>query len=334
MGSGIPTLGTLQPVPLREAWANEATGFTPWLHDEANMMALGEVLGLDQLVAVGREQAVGPFSADLLAEDSFGHRVLIENQLEQSDHDHLGKCLTYAAGLKAKVVVWLCSKIREEHRAAVDWLNEISTEDYSFFAVEIELYRIGDSIPAPRFNVAANPNKWSRGIQRQARRAESEMTDAQRAHYEYWSQLIESAAGRYGALSRRKAFKGNWQTAESLSVKDLSIDLYATKSKSGLRCEIYFYSAAAKLGFDYARDLIVEEDLLSEFPLSFERMDDKATSRIATYFDPGVSGIATKESEHDWIIDTLQCFAEVAHLMAKNLRLDPTPIELDLGEAS
>ncbi|HIG24223.1 MAG TPA: DUF4268 domain-containing protein [Henriciella marina] len=324
-----PQLGRLELVDLRKAWVDEARNFTPWLCEEENISLLGEALGLQALTPIGREQAVGRFSADILAEDFRGNRVLIENQLAQSDHSHLGQCLTYAAGLDAKTIVWICSKIRDEHRAAIDWLNEISDEKYSFFAVEIELYRIGESDLAPKFNVAANPNDWTRDFRKIARLAESELTESQIAHRDYWQRLISQAEGRYPALGRRTPFKGNWQTAESLSLKSwLGVDVTATKSNIGLRAEIYFYMASAKLGFDFFKNTIDSENLLDGEDISWERMNDKATARIAIYRSITEAASALDEtSELNWIIDTLIKLKTVAHDLMERLRLDPGPVD-------
>ena len=142
-------LGAIERVDLREVWPHEAQDFTPWLAE--NLDKLGEALGLD-LELQSAEAAVGPFSLDVLARDSGSDRpVIIENQLETSDHDHLGKLLTYAAGYDAYAVVWLTREFRDEHRAALDWLNQRTVEDTAFFGVVVEAWQIDGSRPAPHF---------------------------------------------------------------------------------------------------------------------------------------------------------------------------------------
>ena len=157
-------LGRLERVELREAWQSEPADFTPWLAEEQNLKLLGETLGMSlQLEAV--EKNVGPFSADILCKEPQTEQwVLIENQLEQTDHTHLGQIITYSAGLNAVSVIWIAAKFVEEHRAALDWLNEITTEATNFFGVEVELWRIGDSPFAPKFNLVSKPNAWSKQI--------------------------------------------------------------------------------------------------------------------------------------------------------------------------
>jgi len=143
------TLGRLEQVELRTIWVNEAVDFTPWLARPENISELAKTLGLE-LEVEGQEGPVGPFRADILCKDvGTDAWVLIENQLEKTDHGHLGQLLTYAAGLQAVTIVWVAARFTEEHRAALDWLNEITKDDVRFFGLEIELWKIGSSPAAP-----------------------------------------------------------------------------------------------------------------------------------------------------------------------------------------
>ena len=159
-----PQPGRLERVDLRTAWKNEASDFTPLLASDDNIRLLGDTLGLD-LEVQQQEAQVGPFRADILCRNTADNSlVLVENQLERTDHGHLGQLFTYAAGLDAVTVVWIASRFTEEHRAAVDWLNRITHDGFHFFGLEIELRRIGGSKPAPKFNVVAKPNDWSKVV--------------------------------------------------------------------------------------------------------------------------------------------------------------------------
>jgi len=155
-------LGRLAKVELRDVWKNEAQDFTPWLAEEDNLALLGDTIGLDlELEAV--EKGVGPFSADIVCKETANNtNVLIENQIERTDHTHLGQIMTYAAGLNAVTIVWVAKRFTDEHRAALDWLNEITNEDITFFGLEVEVWRIGDSAKAPKFNVVSKPNEWTK----------------------------------------------------------------------------------------------------------------------------------------------------------------------------
>ena len=150
----------LESVELREAWPHEATDFTPWLAEEENLMLLGETLGME-LELEGQEFQVGDFRVDILCQDTQDNsRVIVENQLERTDHWHLGQILTYSAGLNVRTVVWIAKEFREEHRAALDHLNEIAGGSYQYFGVEIKVWKIGDSALAPQFEIVSKPNDW------------------------------------------------------------------------------------------------------------------------------------------------------------------------------
>ena len=182
----MPDLGRLEKVDLREAWKTEAGDFTPWLAKEENIQLLGETIGIE-LEVEGTEKGVGPFSADILCKDTINdHWVLIENQLERTDHTHLGQLLTYAAGLEAVSIVWIAHRFTDEHRAALDWLNEITDERLNFFGLEVELWRIGDSPVAPKFNVVSKPNDWTRTIKQAA--GSTELTESKQLRLEFWTE--------------------------------------------------------------------------------------------------------------------------------------------------
>ena len=195
----ITDLGRLEPVDLRKVWPNEETDFTPWLADQSNLEILAEALGMP-LEFVEREKAVGPYSADMLCRDSDdGTRVVVENQLGPTDHDHLGKLLTYAAHLGARVVVWIAKSFTDQHRAALDWLNEVSETGTRFFGLEIEVWRIGDSMAAPKFNVVARPNDWTR------ERDKTELTATQRMQLDFWKGFEEFVARNGTVVTKTQA---------------------------------------------------------------------------------------------------------------------------------
>lgn len=138
-------LGLLEQVDLKNVWNNEPKEFTPWLAKSENLQLLGDVVGIE-LELEAQEKMLGPFRADILSKDTVNNQwVLIENQIERTDHAHLGQLLTYASGLKAVIIVWIARRFTDEHRAALDWLNEITDSRINFFGLEIELWRIGDS---------------------------------------------------------------------------------------------------------------------------------------------------------------------------------------------
>ena len=164
-------LSRLERVELREVWSNEATDFTPWLADEENLSILAETLNME-IELEGREVNVESGIVDLLCRNTDDSLVLIENKLTETNHAHLGQILTYAAARpEATAFVWIAKSFQEKHRAALDRLNEMTEERFQFFGVEIELWRIGDSPAAPKFNIVSKPNNWSRAVSQSAQRA-------------------------------------------------------------------------------------------------------------------------------------------------------------------
>ena len=179
-----PTLGVLRAVEPRALWPDEAAHFTPWLAQPENVQRLGQAIGLE-LEAEHTEMAVGPFSADILARDSAtGDYVVIEIQLARTDHDHLGKAITYAAFLGATSVVWVAPLFTDEHRKALDWLNDNSVDTLSFFGVQVELWAIDQSNPAVRFNVVSRPTQL---VRRSTLQAAGELTPTRQLQLEWWS---------------------------------------------------------------------------------------------------------------------------------------------------
>ncbi|MCL2882624.1 MAG: DUF4268 domain-containing protein [Coriobacteriia bacterium] len=172
---------------LRTVWKSEPKNFTNWLAEEDNLDLLGETIGLE-LELVETESAVGNYSADIIASEvNTGHKIVIENQLEDSNHDHLGKIITYASGKDASAVVWIVKHARDEHAQAIEWLNSHTDEGLGFFLLEIELWRIGDSKPAPRFNVVERPNDWGKAMKAEG------LNETERIRLQYWSAYKEQA---------------------------------------------------------------------------------------------------------------------------------------------
>ena len=200
-------LGKLETVPLRKIWKTEDGDFTPWLAEEGSLELLGEAIGME-LELETTEQNVGPFRADILCKNkNNGSWVLIENQIEKTDHRHLGQVFTYGAGLDAITIVWIASKFTEEHRAALDWLNKITDEEFRFFGLEVEAWKIGDSLPAPKFNIISQPNDWSKSVSHEARRiSEGATTDTQAMQLLYWQTLVDYIKTSGSKLRLRKPY--------------------------------------------------------------------------------------------------------------------------------
>jgi hypothetical protein len=201
----VEPFGQLKHVPLRELWAHEASGFSAWL--ASHLPALGGVIGLD-LELVSREAPVGPFFLDLLLRDvGTGHTVVVENQIEPTDHDHLGKLLTYAAGFDAAVAVWIAAEFREEHRQALDWLNGRTDQRTSFFGIVVEALRIDDSRPAPNLRLVAFPNDFRKRV---VERQSGPTTPRQEAYRAFFQSLVDRLREEYRFTNARKASTDSW----------------------------------------------------------------------------------------------------------------------------
>ena len=206
--SGLSRLENVDP---RDVWITEDRDFTPWLAQEENLTLLADTIGLD-LELESTEKNVGPFRADILCKDTVTDNwVLIENQLERTDHRHLGQLMTYAAGLNAVTIVWIADQFTEEHRAALDWLNEITDEDINFFGLEIELWRIADSPIAPKFNVVSKPNDWTKSVHTSRQLASGEITETKQLHLEYWTIFNDLLRTSKSVIQPRKPRPQHWQ---------------------------------------------------------------------------------------------------------------------------
>jgi hypothetical protein len=201
-------LGRMEKLDLRSYWKKEATDFTPWLAQDENIQLLSETIGIE-LEVQSQEESVGPFSADILCKDTINdHFVLIENQLEKTDHTHLGQLMTYAAGLDAVTIIWIAQKFTEEHRAALDWLNRITDDTFTFLGIEIELYKIGDSSPAPMFNIVSKPNDWTKQVKRST--TAQPTTNTKLLQQEYWQGLRDFLEDNRSFVKMHKPLLQNW----------------------------------------------------------------------------------------------------------------------------
>ena len=201
-------LGRLQKVDVKSVWKTEYNHFTPWLANEDNIAILGEEVKID-LEVVEMEKSVGPFRADILCKDTGTDKyVIIENQFGKTDHTHLGQIMTYASGLDAFTVIWIAESFTEEHRAALDWLNNITDENIEFFGIEIELFQIGNSSPAPMFNMVSKPNTWSKSIKKSS--TNIQLTDTKIFQEQYWQALKDYVETQQVSFRMQKALPQHW----------------------------------------------------------------------------------------------------------------------------
>ncbi|MCE2659706.1 MAG: DUF4268 domain-containing protein [Rubrivivax sp.] len=261
-------LGRLERIPLRKAWAHEAGEFTPWLAQADNLNLLAETLGLDELELVGIEHPVGDFKVDILCSDN-GGKVIIENQLAKTDHTHLGQILTYSAGVGARKVIWLAEAFRTEHVAALEFLNQHTTDELDFFAVEIELWRIGDSPLAPSFNVVVKPNDWAKTGQQNAKAAAT-MTPTKQRQLKFWTEWSAWLQAKGSALRPQKPLPQHWT---NIALGRAGAHLAATvNSREGrVGVEVYIDHENSKAMF---KQLLAQKDAIeSELKVNLDWLE-------------------------------------------------------------
>lgn len=273
-------ISRLEPVPLRTLWPSEAYDFTTWLAE--NLDLLGETLGME-LSLLQQEASAGVFSADILAEDASGDAIVIENQLERTDHDHLGKLITYLSNLDAKAAIWVTSDPRPEHETAIHWLNEMLPADTAFFLIKLEAYRIENSPPAPLLSVVAGPTPPAR----EAGAKKKELAELQRLRKEFWGQLLELASQRTDLHARNSPVTEAILTSSSGAARVLfHYRVRMHDAEAGLLVDRETYEESKRI-FDR---LLGRKDAIEEKfgePLEWLRQDDVRVSYIKHIVETG-----------------------------------------------
>lgn len=295
-----PTLGRLTPVPPREVWPHEAHNFTPWLLN--NVDVLSDLLGMELALDVA-EHPVGGFSLDLMGRDeTTGQVVIVENQLETSDHGHLGQILTYAAGTDPTTIVWIAAAFRPEHRAAVDWLNARTDEDTRFFAVELGVVRIGASDPAPSFRLVAQPNDWEKTVRATT---QNETTGKQTLYREFWIRWIDLVHGDRPTWSR--ATRPPRESWFSMTTGVSGVTYYTSFTRRGLSSELVFESPDAEVNTARFEALSAHRPALEEAygaSLDWQSLPNRKATRVAEYLpDADVAKAGEWETYLRWLLD-------------------------------
>ena len=307
-----PQLANIQSVDLREVWPKEALNFTPWIAD--NLSELGAALGLE-LELRQREADVGGYSLDILASDLSRNRpVVIENQLEATDHDHLGKLLTYAAGFDANVVVWLTRDFRDEHRQALDWLNQRTGEDTQFFGVVVELWKIDESRPAPHFNLVAAPNDWRKESVNRSVAQKSGDPSAKGERYRLFFQgLIDTLREQHQFTSAKVGQSQNWYSFSSGHSQFRYSASFTGQQKA--RVEVYIDSGDGDENERLFEGLVTHKKAIETglgHLLEWQPLEDKRACRIASD-RPGTIDDSNDilEEINNWMVDRLLAFKGV-----------------------
>ncbi|MBI2710603.1 MAG: DUF4268 domain-containing protein [Actinobacteria bacterium] len=297
-------LGRIERLDLRTVWPHEAHSLTPWLLANADVLA--DVLGID-LELTAAEHGVGSFALDLIGRDLTNDCVLIvENQLTPTDHDHLGKLITYAAGTDAQTVVWLAPSFREEHREALDLLNNLGGERVRFFGIELGAIRIGDSVPAPLLELRVEPNDWHAQLSAVARGV-SQGSGKPALYLEFWSRFLDRVREeRPGWTRAKKPGSSNWF---AMACPFKGGPYYAVSFAQGgkLRCELYIdYADGDAVAALYSNLLARRERIEAIYgtALSWEALPDRRASRIGDYTDGDVTNTDSHDQYIDWFFDS------------------------------
>jgi hypothetical protein len=301
-------LGRIEKVELRSIWTNEGLHFTPWLAQEENLELLGEALGID-LELEAQEKDVGPFRADLLCKNTAEQNswVVIENQLERTDHRHLGQLLTYAAGLGATTIVWVSSQLLEEHRAALDWMNRITVESVRFFGVEVELWRIGSSEPAPRFNVVCKPNDWASDVRRSADALDETPNRSQQLRLRYWSAFREYLQANKSRLRPQKPGQGfSYNFGIGTSRAHIAASLVTRENLIGVELSITAPDAKQLFKALEERRASIEHAIGSK--LDWRELPDQKLSRVLLTCQADAFDEAGWPTQFAWLRQTLETF--------------------------
>ena len=271
-------IGKLEEVDIRELWKHEQYDFSEWLSKKENIENLNDILGLT-LVDISKETYVGSYRCDLFAKDeTTGIKVIIENQLEMSNHDHLGKIITYASGLDAKVVVWIVKEAREEHRSAIEWLNNNTNNNINFFLIEIHAYKIGNSDNAPMFQVIEQPNDFIKN--NKSTNSSDTMNKSQSQRVEFWNQFNNVLVERGKPFNVRKATTDHWYNV-AIGTSDAHIDITLVNKDSVIGVELYITDNKDLFDKLYQKKDEIESDLGLE--LDWRRLNNSKASRIVTF---------------------------------------------------
>jgi len=310
-------LSKLKKVDLREEWKHEASDFTNWLAQTENLQLLSEEIGID-ISLIQTEASVGKFSVDILAEEeNTGRKVVIENQLETTNHDHLGKLITYASGFYAEIVIWIVKDVRDEHKQAVDWLNDHTDDKINIFAIRMELWQIGDSPYAPKFYVVSKPNDWAKAIKKST--AKSDLSDRRLMQLDFWTQFKEYAVSHKSTLRLRKAYPQHWYDI-SIGNSKAHLSLVVDADNEQIRCELYIPDSKPLFNVLHEnKDAI--GTALHAYELEWMELEGKKASRVRALHEIDVGNDGNWEKSFQWLVDTARDFQSVFADQIKKMKI-------------
>lgn len=285
---------------LRTVWPHEAQDFTPWLAKEENIEILSDAIGID--ISINEtESSVGDFSLDVLASEvGTDKKIIIENQLEDTNHDHLGKLITYASGKSANIIIWLVKHAREEHKAAIEWLNNHTDDEIGFFLCEIKLYRIGNSDPAVKFEVVEKPNDWTKEIKKK-----NNINETQQQRYDYWVAFQNYAFQNKEFsrnFSRRSPSFDHWMNY-SIGSSKYWISVGQLHSRNEITVEFSINKDKELFRSLFANKESIEKEC--ELNFEWKELPEKKASRIITKCNVDFKDKAQWNNQFEWTMNAM-----------------------------
>jgi hypothetical protein len=313
-------LGKLKNIELRKQWEKEPNDFTKWLALKGSIELLSNEIDISiNFDSIATEEAVGKFSADIFAvEEGSKRKIIIENQLERTDHDHLGKIITYASGLDAEIIIWIAKDIRDEHKQAIDWLNEHTDEEVNIFAIKMELWQIGDSPYAPKFHIICKPNEWTKALKK------SVLTATNSLQLEFWSKFKEYANNKSTTLRLRKHYPQHWYSI-SMGHSEAHINLIIGIKDNFIRCELNIPDARENNLFNALNNYKneIEEEYKEKIDTKFKEkliwlpIEKSKASKINIQKSIEIKNESNWEQSFEWFIIQAEMFESIFYKYLK-----------------
>ena len=297
-------LNTLKSISLRKQWPDEAKHFTPWLASDEGLNLLGEALGME-LILEDTEVYVGNYRADIVAKDALTNEyVVIENQLTSTNHDHIGKLFTYSASFGATVLVWIAEKLRDEHRQAIDWFNDITTENVDFFGIEMELFQIGNSELAPHLKIVSKPNESTRTI----RSEKSKLTEGGTRNLQFWTNFIDHIKAHNDKIKIRKPQPNHWyDVAIGKSGVHIALTVRFTWGND-IGCELYIGTSDAKEIYHKLHEQKDQIENVIGSKLEWKELPEGKASRIVARIKIDPNNESDWEKCYSWYVENTEKF--------------------------
>lgn len=312
-------LSKITEIPPRRYWQSESSDFTPWLAEEDNIALLSEAISLD-LEVVSREEKIDGGRADLLCVESGTERnVIIENQLEKTDPDHLGRILSYASALNASTIIWIATEFDEQYRATVDWLNRVTGEEFNFFGIEIHLLQIGNSDYAPQFKVVAKPNDWQKRVMSSSKVGDNDLSDMKKSQKQYWEEFVSYMKANPSKLFHTQTpAPQHWMNiAIGRSYFYMSVCVSSRENK--ISVQFWINNENPKAAFDSL--LVHKQQSLTEISADIDwlRLDDRKQSSVQLSKPYDFLDVSTRQAQFVWFKEFIEKFITFFKPKIKNL---------------